>query len=69
MLGNKGGILDYLDLALFRLAKVGRKRLNEEAELDAFYEEFFTENDDKAPLAGQNPPVMATSKSPTLMRV
>lgn len=54
MLGNKGGILDYLDLALFRLAKVGRKRLNEKAELDAFYEEFFTENDDKVFNSGRD---------------
>lgn len=47
MLGNKGGVLDYLDLALFRLAKIGRKRIDENAELDSFYEEFFTENDDQ----------------------
>lgn len=54
MLGNKGGILDYIDLALFRLAKIGRKRLNEKAELDVFYEEFFTDNDDKVFNSGRD---------------
>lgn len=47
MLGNKGGLLDYLDLILFRLAKIGRKPLEKSAELEAFYEEFFTDNEDK----------------------
>ena len=46
MLGNKGGLLDYVDLAFFRMAKIGRSSLGENPDMDAFYEDFFTDNDD-----------------------
>jgi len=54
MFGNNAGVLDYFDLLLFRLAKIGRKRLTEEAELNTFYEKFFTENDDKVFNSGRD---------------
>lgn len=43
--GNPVEIWDYLDLALLRLAKLGRKSLSAVAEAATFYEEFFTDND------------------------
>ena len=45
MLGNKASILDYLDLILFRLAKLQRNKINKKLDLTEFYNEFFTEND------------------------
>jgi len=43
--GNPAEIWDYLDLALLRLAKLGRKSLSAMEESATFYDEFFTDSD------------------------
>jgi SAM-dependent methyltransferase len=53
--GNALEFWDYLDLALLRLAKSNRGKLNEIEDNKKFYEEFFTENDARI-LASQGDP-------------
>ncbi len=44
-LGNRAEIWDYIDLALLHLAKIGRRKLDVGDDPEAFYNEFFNEND------------------------
>lgn len=54
MLGNNGGFLDYIDLLLFRLAKLRRRPIAHDSKLEDFYEDFFTDNDDKVFNSGRD---------------
>ena len=47
MYGNKRELWDYLDLGLLQLAKVKRRKFEGAGAEQAFYEEFFTENDEQ----------------------
>lgn len=45
MVGSRSEIWDYVDLALLRLAKTGRKKLDKAGTQEEFYNDFFSEND------------------------
>lgn len=54
MLGNPAGLADYLDLVLLRLAKLRRRKLESTEAVEGFYEEFFTDNDERVFTSGQD---------------
>jgi len=45
MAGNRLEVWDYVDLVLLRLAKIGRRKLEDTETPEQFYNDFFNEND------------------------
>jgi ubiquinone/menaquinone biosynthesis C-methylase UbiE len=50
--GNQLEVWDYVDLVLLRLAKIGRRKLEDTETLEHFYNDFFNDNDVQVRSAG-----------------